>query len=50
MLDILVAAPRQIRIGGKPYLVGALKIYELGLLQRYIRDHAGPAPDGRATR
>jgi len=47
MLDILVAAPREIAIGGKPYKIGALKLLELGYLQRWIRDHAGEAPGGR---
>jgi hypothetical protein len=39
MLDILVAAPREIRIGDRAYKVGALKLLELGYLQRWIRDH-----------
>lgn len=46
MLDIMTAAPREIRIGNaersRVLKVGALKLAELGLLQRWIRDHAIP--------
>lgn len=40
MLDIMTNAPRAIRCGDRTLQVGALKLRELGLLQRWIRDHA----------
>lgn len=40
MIDILTAAPKEIRFGDRTLLVGALKLRELGLLQRWIREHA----------
>ncbi|MDR3634352.1 MAG: hypothetical protein P4L84_11155 [Isosphaeraceae bacterium] len=40
MLHILTNAPRTIRVGDKEYLIGALKLVELGRLQRWIGDHS----------
>jgi|GEM_PF-3230259 len=40
MLDLLTAAPKEIAFGDYRFKVGALKMKELGLLQRWIRDHA----------
>jgi hypothetical protein len=40
MIDILTAAPKEIRFGDRTLRVGALKLRELGLLQRWIREHA----------
>lgn len=40
MLDLLSNAPRPVRFGQRSLQVGALKIREIGLLQRWIRDHA----------
>lgn len=39
MLDILTAASKPIRIGNHEYRVGPLKLKELGMLVRWIRDH-----------
>lgn len=39
MLDLLSAAPKVVRFGNRTLRVGALKLRELGLLQRFIRDH-----------
>jgi len=40
MLDLLTAAPKTVRFGDRKLKVGALKLKELGLLQRWIRDHS----------
>ncbi|WP_422928563.1 hypothetical protein [Singulisphaera sp. PoT] len=40
MLDLITAAPKAIRFGDRILKVGALKLRELGLLQRWIRDHS----------
>lgn len=40
MLDLLTAAPKAIQFGAWTLLVGPLKLRELGLLQRWIRDHS----------
>jgi hypothetical protein len=40
MIDILTNAPVAVRFGDRTYRVGALKMLELGQLQRWIRDHA----------
>jgi len=40
LLDLLTAAPKDIAFGDRTFKVGALKMRELGLLQRWIRDHA----------
>lgn len=46
MLDIMTAAPKQIKIGteqqNRTILVGPLKLAEFGILQRWIRDHGEP--------
>lgn len=39
MLDLLTAAPKDIRFGDRVLKIGALKIKELGQLQRWVRDH-----------
>ena len=49
MLDLLTASPKEIAFGEKRYQVGALKMRELGQLQRWIRDHA-ERPTKRAER
>lgn len=43
MLDLLSSAPQTVKFGQRTLLIGALKLKELGLLQRYIRDHAPKA-------
>lgn len=43
MLDILTAAPVSIKFGDRTFRVGALKLRELGLLQRFVREHV-PKP------
>lgn len=40
MLDLLTNAPREVSFGPRKFLVGALKLRELGYLQRWIRDHS----------
>jgi hypothetical protein len=40
MLDLLTAAPIEVAFGTRTYRIGALKMREFGLLQRWIRDHA----------
>ena len=40
MLDLLTAAPKEVAFGDRRFKVGALKMKELGLLQRWIRDHS----------
>ncbi len=49
MLDLLTAAAREVKFGGETYKLGALKMRELGLLQRWLRDHA-ERPTVRAKR
>lgn len=49
MLDLLTAAPREVKFGERKLLVGALKLREFGLLNRWIRDHA-ERPTVRAKR
>lgn len=45
MLDLLTAAPREVKFGERTLKLGALKLRELGLLQRWIRDHAEKPTD-----
>lgn len=40
MLDLLTNAPREVTFGPRTLKVGALKLKELGQLQRWIRDHS----------
>lgn len=40
MLDLLSAAPIEILCGERKLKVGALKLREFGLLQRFVRDHS----------
>lgn len=40
MLDLLTNAPKGVQFGKRQLLVGPLKLRELGLLQRWIRDHS----------
>lgn len=40
MLDLLTNAPREVRFGDRTLRVGALKLRELGYLQRWVRDHS----------
>lgn len=50
MLDIMTNAPRPLQVGEKTYQVGALKLTELGQLQRWIRTHSAcPSEVLRAT-
>lgn len=44
-----MATPRPIRVAGREYKIGALKLKEIAMLQRWIREHA-ERPTVRATR
>jgi hypothetical protein len=43
MLDLLTAAPVEVRFGDKVYKLGALKLREWGILQKFIRERS-PRP------
>jgi hypothetical protein len=49
VLDILCDAPHEVRLVGRVYRIGPLKLTEFGLLQRWLRDHA-ERPDERLKR
>lgn len=40
MLDLLTNAPREVAFGPRKFLIGALKLLEIGYLDRWIREHS----------
>src|SRR4051794_18977933 len=40
MLDLLVNAPTEVKLGARTYLVAALKLRQLGYLPRWVRAHS----------